>query len=268
MGARALYSIARFEQGLDVLRGTNSVMQKTPLRRYLLRLSVMAIVLTVFASAGSVPGSQGGATLTGIVRFKGPIPLPQKVTVRRDASFCGDTVTIQPLVVQASTHGVLGAVVSFTDQPAQSIEAAPPLTIIKNRNCAFVSRISTSRVGALIEVGNDDPVLHNTHVRSDGKTLLNVAMVAHGQNIQKQVKKSGVLDVKCDAHKFMQGYVLAFDHPYFATTDEAGRFQIAGIPPGRRRIITWHETLGILQQEVNVPAQGEISIHIDYPSSP
>jgi hypothetical protein len=90
-------------------------------------------------------------------------------------------------------------------------------------------------------------------------------MVPHGPSIQKQVKRPGLLNVKCDAHKFMQGYVLAFDHPYFAVTDEAGRFQMAGIPPGLRRITVWHETLGTLQQEVTVPAQGEISVHIDYP---
>ena len=240
------------------------MMPETP-RRRLLYLSVMAIVLMVFTLAGAVPGSQGGATITGIVTFKGPVPPPQRVTVVRDASFCGATVTIQPLVVQASTHGVLGAVVSLTEPPVQPVDAVPSLTIIKNQNCAFQSRISASRVGALIEVGNNDPVLHNTHIRSEGKTLLNVAMVAHGQNIQKQVKRPGMLDMKCDAHKFMQGYVLAFDHPYFATTDEAGRFQMAGIPPGLQRITVWHETLGTLQKEVNVPVQGEISVHFDYP---
>ncbi len=241
------------------------MMQETSLQRRPLGLSVMAIVLTVFAAAGSVPGSPGGATLTGIVTFKGTIPPPQKVTVTRDASFCGSTVTIQPLVAQASTHGVRGAVVSLTEPPDQHVDASPSPTIIKNRNCAFLSRISATRVGALVEVGNDDPVLHNTHIRSEGKTLLNVAMVPHGPSIQKQVKRPGLLNVKCDAHKFMQGYVWAFDHPYFAVTDEAGRFQMAGIPPGLRRITIWHETLGTLQQEVIVPAQGEISVHIDYP---
>jgi len=185
--------------------------------------------------------------------------------VNRDAAFCGATVTIQPLVVQATSQGVRDAVVSLSDQPGQPLDAPPPPTIIKNRNCSFVSRISATRVGALVEIGNDDPVLHNTHIRSEGKTLLNVAMVPHGQSIQKQVKRPGLLDVKCDAHKFMQGYVMAFTHPFFSISDESGHFQIAGITPGLHRITVWHETLGTLQKEVNVPAQGEISVHFNYP---
>ena len=117
----------------------------------------------------------------------------------------------------------------------------------------------------MVEIGNDDPVLHNTHIRSGGKTVLNVAMVPHGPNIQKQVKQPGLLNVKCDAHKFMQGFVMAFTHPFFSISDESGRFRIEGIPQGLHRITVWHETLGTLQKEVNVPAQGEISVHFNYP---
>src|SRR2546426_2018287 len=161
-------------------------------------LGLMIVMLTLSASTGPTLGAQGSATLTGLVTYRGPLPLPQKVTVNRDAAFCGATVTIQPLVVQATSQGVRNAVVSLSDPPEQPLDATPPPTIIKNRNCSFVSRISATRVGALVEIGNDDPVLHNTHIRGEGKTLLNVAMVPHGQSIQKQVKRPGLLDVKCD----------------------------------------------------------------------
>ncbi len=228
-------------------------------------LGLMIVMLTLSASTGPTLGAQGSAALTGLVTYRGPLPLPQKITVNRDAAFCGATVTIQPLVVQATSQGVREAVVSLSEPPEQPLDAPPPPTIIKNRNCSFVSRISAARVGALVEIGNDDPVLHNTHIRGDGKTVLNVAMVPHGPNIQKQVKQPGLLDVKCDAHKFMQGYVMTFTHPFFSISDESGRFRIEGIPQGLHRITVWHETLGTLQKEVNVPAQGEISVHFNYP---
>ncbi len=228
-------------------------------------LGLMIVMLTLTASTGPTLGAQGSATLTGLVTYRGPLPLPQKVTVSRDAAFCGAIVTIQPLVVQATSQGVRDVVVSLSDLSGQPPDAPPPPTIIKNRKCSFVSRISAARVGALVEIGNDDPVLHNTHIRGDGKTVLNVAMVPHGPNIQKQVKQPGLLNVKCDAHKFMQGYVMAFTHPFFSISDESGRFRIEGIPHGLHRITVWHETLGTLQKEVNVPAQGEISVHFNYP---
>ena len=226
---------------------------------------LMTILVTVSASVGSSGGASVGATLNGVVTFRGAIPPPQKVTVSRDTWFCGTTATIQPLLVHATLKSVVDAVVGLSEPTVQPADTQPPAAVIRNRQCAFERRISVVRVGARVEVANDDPVLHNTHIRGNGKTILNVAMVAHGENVQKQIRKPGVLDVKCDAHKFMQGYVVAFDHPYFALTDETGHFQIVGAPPGLRRITVWHETLGTLQKEVLVPAEGAISVTFDYP---
>lgn len=228
-------------------------------------LSLVIILSVVLATSGQIHGTTvGTTTIKGTVRFRGPVPPQQVVEVRRDAAFCGDTMTIQPLLVQAGSHGVKEAVVSLSAPAALPTTTPLPLTTIKNRKCAFFPRISAIMVDALLEIGNDDPVLHNTHIRSEGKTILNVAMVPQGETIRKQIRVSGVLNVKCDAHKFMQGYVKVFDHPYFTITDEEGRFQITGVPPGFQRITVWHETLGTLQKEVTVPTEGEISVQFDY----
>jgi hypothetical protein len=32
-----------------------------------------------------------------------------------------------------------------------------------------------------------------------------------------------------------------FDHPYFATTDENGNFEIPNAPVGKWRLVYWHE---------------------------
>ncbi len=226
---------------------------------------LVTVMVTVSASAGSSIGASAGAVLQGVVTFRGTIAPPQKIAVSRDALFCGTTATIQPLLVHAASKGVVDAVVSLSEPAAQPSDTQPPDAVIRNRQCAFERRISVMRVGARVEVANDDPVLHNTHIRGNGKTILNVAMVAHGPNVQKQIRKPGMLDVKCDAHKFMQGHVVAFDHPYFALTDETGHFQITVVPPGLRQITVWHETLGTLQKEVRVPAEGTISVAFDYP---
>ena len=46
---------------------------------------------------------------------------------------------------------------------------------------------------------------------------------------------------KCDIHPWMKGYVRVFDHPYFAVTDEDGKFEIKNAPAGKWRIVYWHE---------------------------
>ena len=39
----------------------------------------------------------------------------------------------------------------------------------------------------------------------------------------------------------MNGYVRIFDHPYYAVTDEDGKFEIKNAPVGQFRIVYWHE---------------------------
>jgi hypothetical protein len=48
-------------------------------------------------------------------------------------------------------------------------------------------------------------------------------------------------------HPWMQGYAWAFDHPYAAVTDRAGRYEIRKVPTGGAlRLMAWHEQTGYL----------------------
>jgi hypothetical protein len=52
-------------------------------------------------------------------------------------------------------------------------------------------------------------------------------------------------DVVTDSiHPWFQGSVRAFEHPYFAVTDESGHFQIEDAPAGSWRLVIWHERIG------------------------
>ena len=49
------------------------------------------------------------------------------------------------------------------------------------------------------------------------------------------------IQYKCTIHGWMTGYVRIFDHPYYAVTDENGKFEIKNAPAGKFRIVYWHE---------------------------
>ena len=213
----------------------------------------------------SSPAEPTGATLTGKVIFRGTVPLPEVATVTRDPEICGATRILQPLLVQPGTHGVQHAVVSLVGEHRPPLSDPPEATEITNDHCAFSPHVNTLRVGHLLEVSNRDPLLHNTHITLKAHTFFNVAMVAGGKPIKKKVKQPGLYHVLCDVHRFMQGYVVAFDHPYYTVTQANGDFRLVGLLPGRQQIRVWHETLGILQREVMVPAQGEISLTLEFP---
>ena len=49
---------------------------------------------------------QAGVTLVGHIRYHGSISPPQQLQVNRDPEICGETVTVQPLMVSRSSAGV------------------------------------------------------------------------------------------------------------------------------------------------------------------
>lgn len=231
-------------------------------------LHLFAIVLLVTGASlvpRPSPAEQGGATLTGRVLFRGAIPPPEVVTVTRDPEICGATRILQPFVVDSRTHGLMHAVVSLAGAPLPTPPDPSEPTAIANDHCAFSPHVETIRIGQPLEIGNRDPLLHNTHITIETRTFFNVAMVAGGKPVRKVVKQPGLFQIRCDVHRFMQGYVVAFDHPYHTVTQATGEFRMVGLPPGKQQLTVWHETLGTLQREITVPAQGDLSLTLEFP---
>ena len=53
----------------------------------------------------------------------------------------------------------------------------------------------------------------------------------------------------------MNAYVGVLDHPYFAVTDAAGKFELKGLPPGTYTLEAWHEKFGAVTQSVTLGAK-------------
>ena len=60
---------------------------------------------------------------------------------------------------------------------------------------------------------------------------------------------------KCDVHGWMNAYVGVLDHPYFAVSDENGKFALNSLPPGTYTIEAWHEKLGTMTESVTIGAK-------------
>jgi hypothetical protein len=94
---------------------------------------------------------------------------------------------------------------------------------------------------------------------------------------RRTLKRAGAITLTCDTHLHMLGYVLAFEHPWFAVTDENGTFRIDGLPAGTWRVSLWHESWTVqrrtpegrleygpphlVTREVTVPAEGVVTVN-------
>lgn len=231
-------------------------------------MMILGVVMTEPARAYEVDLSAGKTTVRGQVTLRGPAPLAERVTVLRDSAFCGETVPNESLQVDRRSNGVAAVVVSLEGVTVGKPFPEDRWLALENRTCRFSPHVKAVQVGSQMEVSNADPVLHNTHIRKSEATFLNVALPPGGKAIRKTLADPGRLDVRCDAHRFMRASVHVFAHPYFTVTDPAGKFELTEVPPGAYRIRVWHETLGMREKAVTVPAQGQtvVNLELDVPN--
>jgi hypothetical protein len=73
-----------------------------------------------------------------------------------------------------------------------------------------------------------------------------------------------MLHVKCNVHPWMSGYIGIAGNPYYALSDESGKFTIKNVPAGKQTIEVWHEVYGPLTQTVDVKAGGTVTVDFTY----
>lgn len=239
---------------------------------------LVALLVAPAAAAAYVEAAVAdGGALTGRVHFVGEPVKGEPIPVRKNTDVCGETKPFEALLVGAG-KGVKNTVVYL-----EGVERGkkPADLELDNVKCLFVPHVAAVMVGARVRVRNTDPVLHNTHAFHDRVTVFNIAQPVKDQviDVSQRIKRPGVIEVLCDAHTHMRGWLLARDNPYFAVTDADGRFRITEIPPGRYRVVAWHEgwietgkdkdgrsvydAPRVLTREVTVPARGEATLDFE-----
>ena len=58
--------------------------------------------------------------------------------------------------------------------------------------------------------------------------------------------------------------LACLEHPYFAVTDENGRFSIPQLPAGTFTLEIWHERLGTQTQQVTVAPKDTKDVSFTY----
>jgi len=134
---------------------------------------------------------------------------------------------------------------------ARPQQVAPMRVAIRQRNESFTPRVVAVTLGSEVEFPNDDPIYHNVFSLSRAKPF-NLGRYPKGRTRSVRFDRTGVVKVFCEIHSHMSATVMVFDHPWFTTPGEDGRFELPAIPPGDREITAWHERLGDTTSRVRV----------------
>jgi hypothetical protein len=220
-------------------------------------LSLIAIVFLNFASllnAGAIVGN---------VKFPGAVAALKPIQVSKDHDYCGMTLPDNSLLLGGG--GELKNAVVYIEAPGIHRALTNKENILDTDGCSFVPRITAMALGEKLIIHNNDPKLHIVHSYLDKQTVFNLAVPfkGHQMEITRKIKKPGLLEVHCDTHAWMRGYIHVFDHPFFAVTDGKGFFAVPNVPAGVYTLKVWHEKAGAQSIEVKVPEEGEIRVELE-----
>lgn len=112
--------------------------------------------------------------------------------------------------------------------------ATPETVHVDQQDYRFVPETVAIRLGDTVRFTNSDAALHNVRTE-DGADGLNVSLLQDGEflhNFRQAGNERRPYRIGCAFHSQMQSWIFVFDHPFFAVTDQTGRFTFSDVPPG------------------------------------
>lgn len=153
------------------------------------------------------------------------------------------TVTVEGTVSGGGAAGPGGAVITLkrTDGPMPALQPAKKEVLQKGKQ--FVPHVLAVPAGSTITFRNaedqtDNKIYHDVFSLSPHFDTGNYAA---GGTKDETFDAPGVVQLLCNLHATMLGYVVVVDTPYYAQADSSGAFAIKGVPPGEYEIEAWHE---------------------------
>jgi len=152
-------------------------------------------------------------------------------------------------VVSQNGEGIAQAVVFVQMLPAEvPVPTGTKSTVMDQIHQEFVPALLPIAVGTDVRFPNHDQIHH--HVYSFSRTKSFELPLYKGEEASPvHFDKPGVVKVGCNIHDWMSGIILVLPTPYFAMTDETGRFVLRDLPPGIYPLACWHELSQVKVEE-------------------
>jgi plastocyanin len=214
------------------------------------------------AANPAVPSGPPG-TIEGVVAFTGKAPDMKEIPKPSDPVCSAAKPKDNSVLV--SNGGLKDVLVRIEVGGAKAGDVPTTAPQLKQDGCMYVPRVLGVVAGQDIEVVNADKTMHNVHTYKGQETVLNAGQPAGSAPIKKPASdEAAIIKVKCDVHPWMTAFVIATDHPFFAVTDENGKFKIDKVPPGDYTVEAWHSEYGLKTMKVHVDSNKSVDPKFSY----
>jgi len=209
------------------------------------------------------------STITGKVTFDGDppplVPEPQMKPDHKDFKVCKagneKETSKQTWFVDPKTKAVANVVV-WLEPPAGKYfnladEDKKRTDVIEmdQPHCAFVPHVvavfpkyfdgkELVKTGQTFRIKNSAPVQHNSKWPAYGVTnkSFNETISAGDKREPSLTPQDEPINIQCNFHNWMNGWIWVFDNPYHAVTKEDGTFTIKNVPTDVEvTVVGWHD---------------------------
>jgi plastocyanin len=185
---------------------------------------------------------------------------PEAATSARQA-----TAVVKGVIMGGGSNGPGGAVVFL--RRADGTTPRPRATRVKavvQKDKRFVPHVLAVPVGATVEFRNDDEIFHNVFSLSKPNDF-DLGLYKSGAAREQVFKNPGPVNLLCNIHSAMGGYVYVVPSPWFGQADATGRFAIKNVPEGKYVLEIWHEhsSKGVTADVTVAVGMADLSFTVD-----
>ncbi|HYR69622.1 MAG TPA: carboxypeptidase regulatory-like domain-containing protein [Candidatus Dormibacteraeota bacterium] len=213
----------------------------------------------ILLALGAASGNATAGTIRGQVR----VPPADNSGLSAPNPYPGRASSLAKRAV-AAWGSVLDAVIYVEEVPSSvdsTLADAGGTPAMEQKDQAFGPRVLAVPVGTTVAFPNRDPIFHSVFSVSPVKRF---DLGKYGRGKSKSVKftKAGVVNVYCDIHSDMAGFVLVVPNHAYVQPDADGRFALPSLPPGTYTVIAWHPDLKSVRRTVQIPETGDVTVDL------
>ena len=222
-------------------------------------MKYLLLILAAVLIPGGAPDPQQSYSVKGTVRIKGEIPKPRKIRMNDVENHCGklNKGEVDADDISADPKGFVKWAFVYVKKGLEGKKFDIPKTptTIQQQGCRYSPHVAGVMVGQDFVMKSGDPILHLPHVAPRNNKEWAFSQGKPGDTKTKTFAAAEVMvRLICDVHPWMEAWIGVVDHPFHATTEQGGKFEIKGLPPGTYTLEVWHEHFAPVTQEIEVGA--------------
>jgi plastocyanin len=186
------------------------------------------------------------------------------------AAFFTHSKQISVSVLTEQNVQVGNVVVYLTPKNPKASNSSNKAAIMDQVNTQFLPHILAIQKDTQVRFPNSDSIKHHVYSFSQAKTF-ELQLYKELNADPLLFSKLGAVELGCNIHDWMLGYIFVVDTPYFGKTDIKGNLSL-DLPNGEYQLDVWHpriqDKFSSLSRSLTLPGESEIKIILGSPLLP